>query len=215
MPQGAAEGVPSPGLRRGLRRGQRRSSRRQPGATGSATRRAGPGLTGRPRGGPSSRPAAALDRGSSEQRRSRPPGCGRGPGGPGAAPAWPRYLPAPRRSPAPSWSGGGSGAARGRPPPARGPQRGRGGRGPGPEGSCSTRGAAQRHCHRPHRPGGDRPAAAPALFGLPVRPRRPRPPAHDQLCRAGLTAPPAALTERVGGTPRSAPIGCRTGSPNQ
>lgn len=64
-----------------------------------------------------------------------PPGCRRGPGGPGAAPVWPRYLPAPRRSPAPSWSGGGSGAARGRPPPATGPQRGRGGRGGGGPGA--------------------------------------------------------------------------------
>lgn len=44
-------------------------------------------------------------------------------------------------------------------------------------GSCSTRGAAERHYNRPGR---DRPSVAPALFGLPLRPRRPRPPAHDR-----------------------------------
>lgn len=108
------------------------------------------------------------------------PGGGTGPGGPGAAPVWPRYLPAPRRSPAPSWSGGGSGAARGRPPPATDLQRGRGGEGPGAGGSCSTRGAADWHCDSPRRPGRDCPVAALALFGLPARPRRPRPPAHDR-----------------------------------
>lgn len=202
VPRGAADGVASPGLRRELPAGAAAASAvraaeeqrgRQPGATGSATRRAGPGLTGRPRGGPSSRAAAALDRGELGGAGVAPPGCRRGPGGPGAAPVWPRYLPAPRRSPAPSWSGGGSGTARGRPPPATGPQRGRGGGGFGGGGVARVQLGARQSGTTTDRAGTARRPPLPCSgFRCGRGGHDPRP--MTGLRQAGLTAAPATLT---------------------
>lgn len=163
VPQGAADSVASPGLRRGAA-----------GRDCSCVRGAGdsPGLPGAPHAAPGRasraaplRPLGPRGGGAGQGELGGAgvahPGCRRGSGGPGAAPVWPRYLPAPRRSPAPSWSSGGSGAARGRPPPATGPQRGRGGGGPRGVGVVFNPGRGGAALRQPAQPGHAPPGGCP------------------------------------------------------
>lgn len=223
-PQGAADGAASRGLRQGLPAGaaavpavraaeQQRG--RQRGAPGSATRRAGPGLKGRPRGGPATRAAAALDRGSSEERGSRTPAVAPA----REVPARPRSGPVTFQRLEDRLRHLGAAAAAAPPGGARRPLRtysaGEVGEAPGAGGRVQL--GARRTGTATARADQAGTARWPPL---PCSGSRRGRGGHDPqpmtgLCRAGLTAAPTALTERVGGTPRSAPIGWRTDSPHQ
>lgn len=193
----AAAGSCLQGLQLRPRRGDSRGYRER-----HTPRRAGP--HGRAHHGPSARAAAAPDRESSEERGSRTPDVAAA----REVPARPRSGPVTFQRLEDRLRHLGAAAVAAPPGGARRPPRthsaGEVGEAPGAWGSCSTRGAAGWHCDSPRSQGTDRPAAAPALFGLPARPPRPRPPAHDRAV-PGQAHSGAHYPYGAGG--RDAPLG--------